>query len=333
MHAHKCNAIHSETASISLESAICAVMFSFSVCFLISLLQYIYVYNAAENASLSAAEKFSCYSSLLHESGLASLTEAVKIRILNRTGVYDNEALAPLAELAERAFNEADSSLYRSVLINLIKSELEKNYLCAEIPFKVEVVSLAGSSFFTDGHGFDLHVNCKSDFLLPIPFMKSKGYSINVCVKGICWMSGGASPYTVEDIQVWQLGNFERGRVLQKIYGANLPENFPVIDIYNEPEKIVTMIVSIDHTSPSYQKSGELNKTIRKAARKLNDFDGAEFNGYAVKNKNIKKKVLLLIMPKNRATMSQSKELIEVSAHCASIGIDMRIEYYQVSNR
>ena len=319
-------------ASVSIESAICAAAVSFLFFFLLSLLQYVYVYSAAAKAAVSAAETFSCYSSVLYKSGLLSLSESVKYKLLQKTGMLDDESFAPVVSLAETAFDLIDDTLCETVLKELIRTELTKQGDRAGQWFSVVPVSLTGSSFFRNGNEFTLLVRCRSDLLFPIPIPGIKGYDVQICVKGNCWLSGEATGYTIEDIQVWQLSNLKRGRVIETVFGANLPYTFPVLDIYNETEKSATMIISIDHTRDTYQKKGELYSEITQAAKRLIQFESGTAGGRTVNASDISQRKLLVVIPKNLLTMEQSKEVVNAMTYCQSNGIVISIETYQLSN-
>ena len=63
----------------------------------------------------------------------------------------------------------------------------------------------------------------------------------------------------VED-SLWEKSNFERGLYFRKLYGANLPESFPVLSGWDNGT--ATSIKSIDLTAPSYQSGDDLDKKI-----------------------------------------------------------------------
>ena len=80
-----------------------------------------------------------------------------------------------------------------------------------------------------------------------------------VCrVSGNGWLYGGTTRYTVGDINVWELSNLKRGKVIEEVFGSNLPEFFPAVDLYDERSKTVTAFVSIDVTSPHYRSEANL---------------------------------------------------------------------------
>ena len=329
---HNSNFYDGIKGSVSIEAALCSVLISIVFILMLSILQYVYIYYAATNAALKAAQELSCYSSLLHESGLDSLSDTVKNRLLQKTGVYDNETLAPMASIANHAFDLIDASVYNAALKTMISDYLCSLYESGELLFPIETVSLLGSKYFEDGSGFSLNLTCRSKFIMPIPFVGAEGCSVNVCVNGNGWMSAGTSKYSAEDIEVWGLSNFKRGKVLEEVFGSNLPYDFPVADIYNKEEKSITAILSIDHTKDKYIKKGALSETIMKEAKELIGFCGAEAGGVSIKETDYMYKKLLIIMPLNSLSPAQSIETATAAAYCNTKGIDVEFEYYQTSN-
>lgn len=317
-------------ASISVEAALCSAVLSFLFFFLISLLQYVYVYYAAARASVSAAELFSCYSSVFYKSGLTSLSNSVKYKLLRTTGMLEDTSLAPVVSAAETAFDLIDDAVCEAILKELIRSELEKEEGRASQWFPVAPVSLTGSSFFRNGNEFTMLVRCRSKLLFPLPWMK--GYDVRICVKGNCWLSGESTGYTIEDIQVWELSNLKRGKVIETVFGANLPDTFPVLDIYNQTDRSATMIISLDHTAKTYGKKGNLSAEIKRSADRLIQFESGSAGSYTVNASDILQKKLLIVIPKNLLTTAQSKELMEAMLYCQSAGIEVSIETYQLSN-
>jgi filamentous hemagglutinin len=61
---------------------------------------------------------------------------------------------------------------------------------------------------------------------------------------------------------VWDLSPFARGQSIEQTLGANLPQNFPVIDKFNWDTGVATSIKSIDLTAPSYQNMSTLSNTL-----------------------------------------------------------------------
>ncbi len=318
--------------SISIEAAICSVFVAMFFAFVMSLLQYVYVYKTVQDAIIDVAGEFSCYSAILHESGLDSLSDTVKNRLLEKTGALDNDELLPLVKVADTAFEFIDTTAYNALVEELVAAKIEKKRLAGRLTFDIEITGLSGSEYFKDGIGFKIVAKCKTKSMLPLAIIGIEGYGINVCVCGNSWTSGSVSKYSVEDINVWSLDNFKRGKVLEQVFGSNLPFDFPTIDIYNKEEKSITAIRSIDHTKKTYLKKGAIEKELLLQIDKLSAFTEGHSGDIYVKAGDYTTKKIILVMPENRMTQEQSFELATASTKALSQGIDIKTEFYQVSD-
>jgi len=323
----------SDRASLSIEAALCSVMISFVFIMMMSVLQYICVFCAVSKATLAVSQELSCYSAVLHESGLDSFGNTVKNRLLEKTGIAGKSSLKPLASIAGHASDILDTSVYNAALRAMISERLNEERADGKLLFPVEVVSLSGSEYFEKGSEFFINVTCRSDFMFSIPFLKIEGCTVRVSAGGNGWTSAGRTQYSPKDIDVWSLSNFKRGVVLEEIFGSNLPSDFPVIDIYNKETKAVTAIRSIDHTRDKYLEKGALEKEIKKEGDALAEFTGGEAGNIKVNPQHYKRKILLVVMPVNSLTPSQSIEAALASTYCNDKGIEVRFEYYRTSNR
>ena len=326
-HCEQFNKRVGQKGSITIEASVCLVVVTFFILFLISFIQYAYVHVVAQRAVISVSQKFGCYSSVFYKSGLSSLSDNMKNRLLRETGVLDNESLRPVVSIADVAFESIDSSLYNAVITQMINDEINNNRPL----FSFETVSMAGSEYFNDKNGFILNVRFRTELLVPIDFLNLEGYDIVITARGNCWTSGANSEYNVKDIQVWELDNFRRGRVLEKVFGSNLPEMFPVIDIYNKEEKYIALIASIDHTKKTYLKKGAITKTVDELIDDIYSFERGECEGVSVKKGDYKSKKIILVMPRNTMTVKQAEELALCRTDAAMKGVSVEVEYYQVS--
>lgn len=137
-----------------------------------------------------------------------------------------------------------------------------------------------------------------------------------------------------EDDDVWSLSNFERGRSIGEMYGANLPDTFPVIDRVDGDT--VTSITSIDLTSPYYSNSSRIDRIISEDISRLADFNGMEtvIDGvsYVVPPEASAKKEYVVVIPSN--TPEETVEYLSGwISEAYSNGINMRIEQHGDSQR
>jgi RHS repeat-associated protein len=87
-------------------------------------------------------------------------------------------------------------------------------------------------------------------------------------VGAIMWLGGNAwakglptSKAVGRAVSVWGMNSGQRGMMIERALGGNLPTNFPVID--KLAKGVATSIKSIDLTAKSYQRNGALLGTLR----------------------------------------------------------------------
>ncbi len=325
-----CNPDESK-GSISIEGAITSVFFSLTVFFLIGMLQYFCLYYMTANAAIAASEKLACDSCIFYKSGLESLKESVRrkaMECLPEDGLSGKIA----NELASVAFSKIESGAWTAVMEGVLSEELEKERVKSGLPFKAEVVSMAGSEFYERGNEFTVRVYTKSDYIFPVIFGRGNGVRAFFCLKGNGWLYGGCSRYTIDEINVWELPSLKRGRVLEEIYGSNLPSFFPVIDIIDRKTGVVTMLYSIDGTAPTYNSERELLRKVLKMAEKLAAFEEGECDGVVVKKKEVKSRKMILILPDNLNGVENAEKLLRISNECmVKCGITVEVSFYQHS--
>ena len=320
--------------SISIEAAVGVLLISLIIFFSAGFLQYIYVYEVLENAVLKAAEDFSAYSCVFYKSGLDSLSDKVKAKVLEAVS-GEGDASKFVSSIAGTAFDKLESGAFTGVLYAMIEANIDAAQESSTLKFiKIESVSLLGSEFFETGTGFTICASAKSDYIFPNFDFAGKGIDARVCIKGNGWLYGGCTRYTAEEINVWELDNFKRGVVLEEIFDSNLPLKFPTIDIFDEKTGTATMLVSIDITSPSYQKSGALKRKILEYAGKLYAFNGGECDGVSVDKNEIKERQLLVIYPENEKSADIINEMLEAANNCATkYNIKVKAKDYQISHK
>ena len=325
-----CNPDESE-GSISIEGAITSVFFSFTVFFLIGMLQYFCLYYMTANAAIAASEKLACDSCIFYKSGLESLKESVRRKAMDC--LPEDGLSGKIAnELASVAFSKIESGAWTAVMEGVLAEELEKERVKSGLPFKAEVVSMAGSEFYERGNEFTVRVYTKSDYIFPVICGRGNGVRAFFCLKGNCWLYGGCSRYTIDEINVWELPPLKRGRVLEEIYGSNLPSFFPVIDIIDRKTGVVTMLYSIDGTAPTYNSERELLRKVLKMAEKLAAFEEGECDGVVVKKKEVKSRKMILILPDNLNGVENAEKLLRISNECmVKCGITVEVSFYQHS--
>ncbi len=111
----------------------------------------------------------------------------------------------------------------------------------------------------------------------------------------------GSSQTPSGDDEAWGRDNFTRGDYFRKKFGMNLPSNFPVIDSFKNGT--ATSVLSIDLTAPTYSDPDEVNEVIQANIMNLSAFDGDSITyageEYTVDGDDIRKKVLIVVIPEN----------------------------------
>lgn len=186
------------------------------------------------------------------------------------------------------------------------------------------------SSFFADRQeNIDIVVRYKIMLPLPIPFID--GLQIVQRSKAKAWMEGDElinSPEAFDDI--WSLSNFQRGRKIQRIFGANLPSNFPVISKFENGKAV--MIKSMDLTAASYQTGDNAKNTLMGYVKKLSSFEGQEkpwgADGIVIKKEEIKEKELFLVIPENELSDENERLLSDMEGIAQTYGITLVVKRY-----
>jgi len=312
--------------SISLEAAIVIPIFCFLVFGLVSVIQYYTLYFATANACITSAEKLGADSYIFFELGLDSLEDTVKSKILS---VLPDGGIAGdlSSQLSSYAVDGLESSLFSLAMKPVIQNELDKEIKKTGIPISAKVVSLLGSNIFERGSEYRLCVRTRSDYLFPNIFTGKKGVYVDYIIKGNAWLYGGISKFKDSGINVWALSNFQRGKAIEKEFGSNLPEFFPVIDIYDRITGQCVMIASIDNSSPTNRDFGNFKKQVLSFAKKLSEFEGGETENVKISKDDIKSKKLKLIVPDNHF-MELVERSIELVNRCA-LDYHVQLEIFQ----
>lgn len=132
--------------------------------------------------------------------------------------------------------------------------------------------------------------------------------------------------------EFWELSNFSKGDHLREEFGSNLPENFPVINIFKDHEAI--SVVSCDLTAPKYISITAVNYVVTKEINSLSSFDGAsvKYSGeeYTVDGDDINRKILILLIPEN--SPEESCKVLDLQKKYASLmGVELDVRKYGVS--
>ncbi len=162
------------------------------------------------------------------------------------------------------------------------------------------------------------------------------GTVVKAVIKGIPGKSRmGASELTKKSgnqfglkDSVWRKGPLERGEIIEKNLGQNLPQNFPVVDKFTPKTGTVTSIKSLDLNAKTYQDPQKLKQTLEKYVDKLADFKGYVSKEMPIKLTDIKQRVLDIAIPSS-GNPSQQKILHDILGYAKNKGIEFNAIIYK----
>jgi RHS repeat-associated protein len=124
---------------------------------------------------------------------------------------------------------------------------------------------------------------------------------------------------------VWSLNALERGRVLEKIFGQNLPGNFPVIDRF--ANGIATSIKSLNLGAKTYQNAANLSRVLTGCVNKVSVFGGRSWAGVTIRSGDISGRALDLILP-GAGNADQRAAIARAVEYAASRGVTLNVIIY-----
>lgn len=243
--------------------------------------------------------------------------------------------------IASGAFDDAKTQLFTPVL----KLTMKKYFITEDITDadeRLKLLNVEGgfsglnfseSSFLADqDENIDIVVQYRIRLPLPVQFIP--GWNVMQRVKVKAWMGGdetiGVLDGSKSTDDLWSLSNFQRGLKIRRLFGANLPSNFPVIAGFSDGKAV--MIKSIDMTAPSYQKGDNAQDLLMGYIRELAGFKGQEkpwgSGNIVISGKDINKKELLLVIPQNELSQANEKLLASLPSKAEAKGILLVIKRY-----
>ncbi|MGE5614207.1 MAG: TadE/TadG family type IV pilus assembly protein [Bacillota bacterium] len=196
------------------------------------------------------------------------------------------------------------------------------------------------SSFFSDKEeNIEIVVRYRIDLPLPVKF--TPGFDFIQRAKVKAWMGGDETKGVLNDAEgnaaddIWSLSNFQRGLKIRRLFGANLPTNFPVIARFDGSKAV--MIKSMDLTAASYQEGDNAQKTLMKYIDELAGYKGQNkpwgSDDIVIPRDSIKSRELLLVIPKNKLSEANEQMLSEMVAKAGSKGVTLVVERYGTKKR
>ncbi|HOA31066.1 MAG TPA: hypothetical protein PKM70_03985 [Clostridia bacterium] len=231
-----------------------------------------------------------------------------------------------MRQLVEGADNYVYGEIAKSIFLQYLN---EENVIKSGL-VKFDNVTFAGSSFFDHGDDVIFIVRCVMKLPLPVPEKLVEGFELRGRLRFRCFIIGEMGSYNEAapvETSVWSLNNFERGRIIRQVFGANLPSNYPVIAKFDNGK--ATMIKSLDHTAKTYQDVNTFKMAIKSMILELSEFNGRDYGGVSIKAGDIKRRELILVMPTNDMNPAQEFALMEISSYCLAKNIVLIVERYQ----
>jgi len=168
-------------------------------------------------------------------------------------------------------------------------------------------------------------VVAKSSMEYRLPFINLEPLIVHQAGVTLNWISEDENALSQDS--VWSLTPISRGLAIQKHFGRNLPEYFPVISSF-EAGKAVS-IVSLDLTLKTYANAGETERLIRSEGQKLHDFKGGSEAGVNVSAGDITLKELWIVVPEGSISAAQENEISNAIQELTSKGIKVSLIEYQ----
>lgn len=170
------------------------------------------------------------------------------------------------------------------------------------------------------------------DYTIMNPFVKKiKNFSIPISN----WKTAAheKNKNNENEKSVWSKNNFERGNILRKKFGGNLPQGYPVIAGYHQGRAL--SIRSMDLTKPSWSEPEAVVRELKREINKLRDFDGTNkpwgSQPVTILSGDIKQKRMRVIVPENSKHETYKLAFKELKNYCSSINIEFELIKYGVS--
>ena len=260
----------------------------------------------------------------------------------------ENVVSNPLDELksiacfiASGAFDNAKTQLFTPVVKLYIKKYLITEGT-ADADERLKALNISGgfsgmdfseSSFLADSEE-DIDIVVRYRIKLPLPIQFNSGFEFVQRVRVKAWMGGDEAHGVLDGSSttndIWSLSNFQRGLKIRRLFGANLPSNFPVIARFENGRAI--MIKSMDLTAASYQEGDHAQKTLKEYMDELATYKGQEkpwgSSGTVIHKEEIISRELLLVIPQNKLSDTNENLLSDMIRIAPSMGITLVVKRY-----
>jgi hypothetical protein len=121
--------------------------------------------------------------------------------------------------------------------------------------------------------------------------------------------------------EVWKLGWAARGAYISEQLGANLPSNFPGVDIWLDG--VVTSIKSIDLNAATYQDAARLSYRLNQYIDQLALYDGGELGFFEIPSSAISGRTLSVAVPKGGINPVQRAAFESAKLRAQAFDVDL----------
>jgi hypothetical protein len=165
------------------------------------------------------------------------------------------------------------------------------------------------------------------------PRLTAVGTAVAAAMSGTSLPSSSGPAAQQASRSVWSLNPFVRGRIIERIFGTNLPSNYPVIDrVVQGAGPAAQQIVStksIDLGAASYQGGSAVLSRLTQYINSLANFGGRTWGGVNVTVGPNTQRVLEVAIPASGATQTQLNQLSQAAQLAQQQGINLTIRAVQ----
>ena len=260
----------------------------------------------------------------------------------NSVAFQTNELLDSLALFADMAANGVEFERYlRYTVGGYLKNDLaETEASLNQRLHKLNVsggydgFDFSGSEYLLNESG-DARINVKYVLAPPLSIKAFPGIAITQKARARAWLYGSdgvddVSSEAEAEEDIWSKGNFDRGKVIQEVFHANLPFTFPGLSSFENGE--ATLIKSIDTTAKSYQNENTLSKVIKSYVNDIKTYEGQVqpwgSDGITIMPEDILIRRLLLVIPSNVLDNKLSDVIDACIRDAINEGVILQVERY-----
>lgn len=319
-----------DKGSITLEASFLMTLITGLVLFFISVMQIAAAQNVLEMSVIRTGDSMCkwapIYKYMIADNIDGVVSEKLVEKLSGKLTDEIEEIIVNIVNLSEIKQNSMDYA-YGYVAQTMTQKYIDESPLVDCDFIEMNNLNLYRSIFFENDSNV-IQLKAISEVETFLPFTAKVGCEINCGAWGKGMMPHmGVMEEKDETDSIWKRDNYSRGKVIREIYGANLPENFPVISCYENG--MVTMIKSLNHKTASYSDGKTFKNTIKQMIDSLASFNEASWGEINIKKKDIKFKRLILVMPEDNLSSIQELALQEVRSYSTTKGILFDLQRYQ----